>query len=99
MGRGPEPEAWGFYLQASLLAQCATLAAESPGTFPDEDRAWLAGSSDRAMVALRRAIDVGFRMAALLRMEEDFAPLRSRADFQALMMDLAFPAEPFAATR
>jgi tetratricopeptide (TPR) repeat protein len=99
LGQGPGLEAWGFYLQACLLAQCAGLAAESHGAFPEEDRAWLAGSSDRAMMALRRAIDAGFRMAARLRTEEDLAPLRSRPDFQALIMDLAFPAEPFAATR
>jgi hypothetical protein len=92
----PGLEAWGFYLQACLLAQCAGLAAESPGAFPDEDRAWLAGSSDRAMAALRRAIDAGFGYAAFLRTEEDLAPLRSRPDFQALLLDVAFPANPFA---
>jgi serine/threonine-protein kinase len=97
LGRGPG--AVDFYLQACLLAQCSALAAEFPGAFRDEDRAWLAGSGDRAMVALRQAIAGGFRMMARLRTEEDLAPLRSRPDFQALLLDLAFPAEPFAATR
>jgi serine/threonine-protein kinase len=96
LGRGPRLEAWGCYLQACLLAQCAGLAAESPGAFSDEDRAWLAGSGDRAMVALRRAIDAGFRMVARLRTEEDLAPLRSRSDFQVLLFDLDFPSDPFA---
>jgi serine/threonine-protein kinase len=96
LGRGPGPDAWGLYLQACLLAQCAGLAAESPGAFPDEDRAWLAGSSERAMAALRRAIAAGFREAARLRNEEDLAPLRSRPDFQSLLLDIAFPADPFA---
>ena len=96
MARGPGPEAWGCFLQACLLAQCGALATESPWAFSDEDRAWLAGSSDRAMAALRRAFDAGFGFMALLRTEEDLAPLRSRTDFQALMMDLAFPADPFA---
>jgi hypothetical protein len=96
LGRGPVPEAWGFYLQACLLAQCCSLAAEFPGAFPDEERADLAGSGDRAMAALRRAIDAGFRMATLVRREEDFAPLRSRPEFQALLLDLDFPADPFA---
>ena len=48
------------------------------------------------MASLRRAIDAGFRMVTLLRTEEDFAPLRSRPDFQALLLDLDFPADPFA---
>jgi tetratricopeptide (TPR) repeat protein len=96
LGRGPEPEAWGLYLRAALLAQCDSLAAEFPGAFPAEDRAWLAGSGDRAIAALRRAIDAGFRYAALVRTEDDFARLRSRPDFQAMLLDLAFPANPFA---
>jgi serine/threonine-protein kinase len=96
LGRGPGPEAWDSYLQACLLAQCGALAADFPGAFPDEDRAYLAGSGDRAMVALRQAIAAGFRMAARLRTEEDLASLRSRPDFQALLLDLDFPADPFA---
>jgi tetratricopeptide (TPR) repeat protein len=99
LGRGPEPEALGLYMRAALLAQCDSLAAEFPGAFPAEDRAWLAGSGDRAMAALRQAIDAGFRYAALLRTEDDFARLRSRPDFQALLLDIAFPVDPFAATR
>jgi hypothetical protein len=95
---GPGPKAWGYFLQACLLAQCDALATESPGAFPDEDRVWLAGSSDRAMAALRRAVDAGFGYVALLRTEEDLAPLRSRPDFQALLLDMAFPADPFART-
>jgi tetratricopeptide (TPR) repeat protein len=96
LGRGPGPEAWSFYLQACLLAQCSALATEFPRAFPDEDPAWLAGAGDRAMAALRRAIAAGFGMSALLRTEEDLDPLRSRPDFQALILDVAFPADPFA---
>jgi serine/threonine-protein kinase len=93
--RGPEPEAWGFYLEACLLAQCGALAAEFPRAFSDQERAYLAGSRERAMAALRQAIDTGFRMASVLQREEDFAALRSRPDFQALVLDLDFPADPF----
>ena len=31
--------------------------------------------------------------------DPDFDPLRSRPDFQALLMDLAFPVDPFARAR
>jgi hypothetical protein len=31
-----------------------------------------------------------------MRTDTDLDPLRSRADFQLLMTDLAFPADPFA---
>ena len=31
-----------------------------------------------------------------MRRDTDLDPLRSRADFQMLLMDLAFPEEPFA---
>jgi hypothetical protein len=34
-----------------------------------------------------------------LRFDLSFDPLRSRPDFQALMMDLAFPADPFASAK
>jgi serine/threonine-protein kinase len=95
LSRSPALEAWDIYIQAGLLAQCGSLAVEFPGAFPDEDQAMLAGSCDMAMAALRRAIGAGFRMAARLRTDEDFAPLRARPDFQALLLDLDFPADPF----
>ena len=51
------------------------------------------------MNRLREAVTAGFRDLAHIRTDTDLDPLRSRPDFQLLMMDLAFPAEPFAATR
>jgi hypothetical protein len=39
---------------------------------------------------------MGYRNRIGLRLESALDPLRSRDDFQLLMMDLAFPAEPFA---
>jgi serine/threonine-protein kinase len=50
----------------------------------------------RAMGSLRRAIAMGYRNAVELRIESALDSLRSREDFQLLMMDVAFPAEPFA---
>jgi hypothetical protein len=51
--------------------------------------------ADRALDALRRAVTAGFRNAAN-RDDHDLDPLRDRPDFRLLLMDLAFPAEPFA---
>jgi serine/threonine-protein kinase len=53
----------------------------------------------RAMESLRHAIAVGYRNASQLRIDLGLNPLRSRNDFGLLMMDLAFPAEPFSQFR
>jgi tetratricopeptide (TPR) repeat protein len=49
-----------------------------------------------AIDALRRATDAGFHDFAHMRRDTDLDPLRARQDFQLLMMDLTFPADPFA---
>jgi serine/threonine-protein kinase len=51
---------------------------------------------DRAMQWLRRAIAAGYGNIANMRTDSDLDPLRSRSDFQLLLMDLPFPADPFA---
>jgi serine/threonine protein kinase/tetratricopeptide (TPR) repeat protein len=51
--------------------------------------------ADKAMAILRRTVAEGFR-APELRGESSLEPLRSRPDFQLLMMDVAFPTRPFA---
>jgi tetratricopeptide (TPR) repeat protein len=52
--------------------------------------------AERAIAALRRAVAAGFRNLDQMRTDPDLGPLRSRSDFQLLMMDLAFPSDPFA---
>ena len=47
------------------------------------------------MTWLRKAVDGGFRPLAQMLAEPVFNPLRSRPDFQLLLMDLAFPKDPF----
>jgi hypothetical protein len=49
-----------------------------------------------AMQALLQAVSRGKTALALLEREPALAPLRPRGDFQAMLMDLAFPADPFA---
>jgi hypothetical protein len=45
---------------------------------------------------LRRAIAAGFGLLDGLLTDPDLDPLRSRPDFQLLLMDLAMPRKPFA---
>src|SRR5262249_60801917 len=51
---------------------------------------------DRAMDTLRRAVAAGYNSFDWMRRDPDLDPLRSRPDFQLLMMDLAMPAGPLA---
>jgi serine/threonine-protein kinase len=50
----------------------------------------------RAMDALHGAIAAGYRDVGWMRRDPDLDPLRSRPDFQVLLLDLAFPDDPFA---
>jgi hypothetical protein len=47
------------------------------------------------MDLLRRAVAMGISDPAQLRRDSDLDPLRPRADFRALLLDLDFPANPF----
>jgi hypothetical protein len=50
----------------------------------------------RAVAALRRAAAAGYYDdLEKLRRDPALAPLRPRGDFQELLMDLSFPADPF----
>jgi hypothetical protein len=53
----------------------------------------------KSMEWLRQAIARGYRNKIQLRLESALDPLRSRDDFKLLMLDLAMPANPFAAAR
>ena len=53
----------------------------------------------RAIAALRTAARMGYRDAHVWRTDSALDLLRSRDDFRLLMMDVAFPAEPFATPR
>ncbi len=45
---------------------------------------------------LRRAVAIGYRNPARYRYEPALAPLCGRDDFRLLLLDLDFPADPFA---
>ena len=51
------------------------------------------------MAVLRRTVAMGYRSPDVFRTEAALDALRSRDDFRLRVMDLAMPAEPFAAAR
>ena len=55
--------------------------------------------ADRGMALLRLAATMGYRDPATYRTETALAPLRDRPDFRLLVLDLAFPKDPFALGR
>jgi hypothetical protein len=75
-----------LYDAACYLARCVPLAAERP----DASR-----YADEAFTLLKRAVAAGWKNAAHTATDSDLDPLRAREDLQLLMMDLAFPADPF----
>ncbi len=74
----------------------ATLAAlsgrEGSGVSAGEARV----EAEKAMAALKQAVSEGYRDFAAYRVETALDVLRGQADFQLLMLDLAFPSDPFA---
>jgi serine/threonine-protein kinase len=53
--------------------------------------------AETAVAGIRRACEAGYsNFYWILHRDSDLKPIRSRPDFQALVMDLAMPAEPFA---
>jgi eukaryotic-like serine/threonine-protein kinase len=79
------------------VACCRSLisgAAGEPGSglTDAEGRA----EAEQAVAGVRRACDAGYRNFSWIRAgDTDLKPIRSRPDFQLLLLDLAFPADPF----
>jgi tetratricopeptide (TPR) repeat protein len=89
--RSPYDESF-YYLAGchALLGRAAGVPGSglSPGGGPVE--------LGKGMESLGRAVAAGYRDVAWMRRDPDLDPLRTRRDFQDLMLDLAFPADPFA---
>jgi hypothetical protein len=66
--------------------------AEREGAIPPAERE---ARTQRAIKVLRRAIMNGHASLPQIRGDPVLEPLRSRSDFQELLMDLEFPTEPF----
>jgi hypothetical protein len=88
----PAPNIDSHYDLACAHALLAAVAADPRAGLSAADGAAEAG---RAMGALRRAVAAGYRDLDRLRTDPDLAPLRDRPEFQELLLDLAFPADPF----
>jgi tetratricopeptide (TPR) repeat protein len=88
---------------ARVLSVCAAVAARAADSTEAEREQRSAAYAGRAVRYLKRAHAAGMfpspgDRAGLLH-DPDFSALRPYPDFQLLMMDLSFPAEPFAQGR
>jgi hypothetical protein len=80
-----------------FLACChAGLAGLAPQPGSGQSAAQATDEAEFAMTVLRRAFAMGYANAAAYRTESALDALRDRPDFRLLMMDLEFPAKPFA---
>jgi tetratricopeptide (TPR) repeat protein len=84
------------YNLACVHAQLAAIAAmPGSGMTAADGRT----EADRAMHWVHLTVATGYRNVALMQKDHDLDPLRSRDDFQRLMMDLSMPDDPFAPGR
>ena len=59
-----------------------------------------AAEAELAVARLRKALEAGYSNLVWVRTgDPDLKPIRTRPDFQALLMDVSMPVEPFAAAR
>jgi serine/threonine-protein kinase len=91
-GLPPQP------VESRVIEACchAGLAGVAGAPGPGLSAADGLAEAEKAMALLRQAVAMGSRHLDWFRNEAGLDPLRDRADFQELMMDLALPDEPFA---
>jgi hypothetical protein len=90
------PSAGDYYKIACAQSVLSGVAPEpGSGLTAGQGRA----AADAAMAALHQAVAAGWREPALAQVDPALAPIRPRPDYQLLMLDLKFPARPFAASR
>ena len=88
-----QPSGYDLYNLACFRSLLSGIAGQ-PGSGMTADDVRSLG--EQAVATLRRAVAAGLEDVAYMRKDPDLEPLRRRADFQMLLMDLAFPADPFA---
>jgi tetratricopeptide (TPR) repeat protein len=76
------------YIAAGLLSQCARVAGKDMKLTEARRRELSKSYADRAITSLRKAMDHGFKDAAKLAKDADFEPLRQRADFKKLVVEM-----------
>jgi tetratricopeptide (TPR) repeat protein len=84
-----------LYNIACAHACLASLIGRQPRPTPSQ-HALVPRHLDHAIAYLRQSIDTGYRDLRLIAGDHDLDPLRSRPDFQRLVMDPVFPNDPFA---
>ena len=82
------------YTSACLFAGCTRLAATDDRLSEGERKERSSAYGDRALAALRQAIDRGFKDVAQMTKDADLEPLRSRADFQKLLAEVEAKDKP-----
>jgi tetratricopeptide (TPR) repeat protein len=93
--RSPPTDPGGLYNLAGLYSDLSRLGPLDKTLPVDQAPREQAEAAARAMAALRRAVDAGWDNMERMKQDPDLDPLRARPDFQGLMLDLAFPADPF----
>ena len=91
----PDGPAEDLYNAACELALCIPAVASGRSDPSPAERDERHRYADEAMAALRRSGAAGFRDVDHYRRDTDLDPLRSRPDFAALLLDMAFPTDPF----
>jgi serine/threonine protein kinase/tetratricopeptide (TPR) repeat protein len=82
------------YTSACLFAGCTRLAATDDRLSEGERKERSSAYGDRALAALRQAIDRGFKDVAQRTKDANLEPLRSRADFQKLLAEVEAKGKP-----
>jgi tetratricopeptide (TPR) repeat protein len=85
-----------LYTLARMYAVLSGLDALDKTLPADQARREQTGAAGRAIAALRRAVAAGWNNVEHMKRETNLDPLRARSDFQGLLLDLTFPADPLA---
>jgi serine/threonine-protein kinase len=91
-----EGRAWAKYDAACHLAELSGLVTQ-PGEVPSAaEKAQIQRYQERVMEWLQQTVVAGSGLPKFMKQDPYLISLHSRSDFQALRLDLSFPADPFA---
>jgi serine/threonine-protein kinase len=92
----PRKSPYNYYSLTCAYAQTSAVARPEGSRARETVEEVRRSYADRAVASLRLAIELGFIDLPRFRNEVDLDPIRSRDDFRLILLDLAFPADPFA---